>query len=564
MSDYSERHMINQLACNSNILSLHDVFKICQNSGVLRLVKKEEDGKYIRIIICGVYRIQQNKTNGKVSMWTYKLNDKKSGVWHRRNTLPGNVHLFWSKSAAFDMDGWLRYAIKHIIKSLIESGFSIADNIFLFRVRWNDYKSVKNRLIATLTPSSVDYYAYDDLFHPLGKTAFSYPCNVKYISANDLLEEIEKKIYNRAYKVIGVDSAFNASKALSKSIWMMVDKNAFTKYAKASHCSITHNSVRQAMFKDYLDFSKRIHIAEGVDFGGLWPMVGRLRCQHKTGRFVLSGKTKELFEKLSFPCNLTYGDFRKLRHTRLSLVSALNDNRYESFRLITRFLHNPLIKRYPAKVIFWIIEYLELRWRCDKEDDIYRVCLKWLEYHCDLFKNIGFREHHLQPWLMSRWETEKNYLCHAIDWLLNEEPLVHKNQGWPSFWRLSNEWTQRVRQNATAVIKEWKGTGINLEAIDNGVTELVTFEDLCNEGQEMEHCIASYAHLCASGEYLAFSVSMENERATLGLSRVEHNVTYLFDQMRGFHNQAVSRKMLNKGKHILKTINSILTKNNSF
>lgn len=122
--------MSNQLICNNNTLSLHDVFKICQRVGVLRLVKRGRR-KYIRIIICGVYRIQQNKTNGKVSMWTYKLNDKNYGVWNRRNSLPGNVHLFWSKRAAFDMDDWLKYAIKHIIKSLIESGFSIADNIFL-------------------------------------------------------------------------------------------------------------------------------------------------------------------------------------------------------------------------------------------------------------------------------------------------------------------------------------------------------------------------------------------------------------------------------------------------
>ncbi|HGJ4786851.1 TPA: PcfJ domain-containing protein [Salmonella enterica subsp. enterica serovar Bovismorbificans] len=555
-------HVINQLACNSNTLSLHDIFKICQNTGVLRLVKTEEDEKYIRIIICGIYRIQKNKKNGKVSMWGYKLKDKESGVWCRRNSLPGNVYLFWSKKATFDMDDWLRCAINYVIKSLVEAGFSIADKLYLYRIRARNGKSA---FVSTLIPSSViQYLYYGELYHPLGKVAlFNYPYSAQHITKHELLEEIEKKIYQRAYKVIGVDNEFNASKTLSKSIWMIVDKSIFTKYARASHCSITYNSVRQAIFKDYLDFSKRIHITEGVDFGGLWPMVGRLRRQHKTGRFILSGKTKELFEKLNFPCNLSYGDFRKLRHTRLSLVSALNDNRYESFRLITRLLHNPLIKRYPVKVVFWIIEYLESRYRYDKEDDIYRVCSKWLEYHCDLFKNIGFREHHSEPWIMSRWETEKNFLCHAIDWLLDEEPLIHKNQQWPSFWRLSDEWTQRVRQNATAAIKEWKGTGIDWKAIDKGVTELVTFEGLCNEGREMEHCVASYADWCASGQYLAISVSMENERATLGLSRTEHNITYQFDQMRGIHNQAVSRNMLYKGKHILKTINTILTKTDS-
>lgn len=550
----------NQQACISNTLSLHDIFKICQNVGVLRLVKTDEDNQYLRIIICGIYRIQKNKRNGKISLWGYRLNGKDSGVWYRRNSLPGNVHLFWSKRAAFDMGDWLSRAINYVIKSLIETGFSVADHIWLFRVR--DVGCVKNRLISTLIPSSVNCYTYEDLFHPLGKTTFIYPCNVRYIHTNELLEEIEKKIYNRAYKIIGVDNEFNASKALSKSIWMMIDKSIFTKYARASHCSITYYSVRQAMFEDYLDFSKRIHIADGADFGGLWPMVGYLRRQHKTGRFILSGKTKELFEKLSFPCDLSYGEFRHLRHTRLSLVSALIDSRYESFRLVIRLLQHPLIKNYPVKVIYWIIDYLESRFfnNKEKQEDMYRVCSKWLEYHRDLFKNIGFREPPQEPWIMSRWETEKNLLCHAIDWLLEEEPLIHKNQEWPSFWRLSDEWTQRVNQNVTAAIKEWKGTGINWNAIGNGVTELVTFEGLCNEGQEMEHCVASYVHWCASGEYIAISVLLKEERATLGLSRIENDVTYRFDQMRGIRNAAVSRNMMIKGKHIMNVINNSLGK----
>lgn len=55
-------------------------------------------------------------------------------------------------------------------------------------------------------------------------------------------------------------------------------------------------------------------------------MVGRLRQQHKNGQFILSGKTKELYEKISFPCKLSYGEFRSLRHVSLSLVYALMIN----------------------------------------------------------------------------------------------------------------------------------------------------------------------------------------------------------------------------------------------
>ncbi|WP_332829781.1 hypothetical protein [Escherichia coli] len=56
---------------------------------------------------------------------------------------------------------------------------------------------------------------------------------------------------------------------------------------------------------------------------------------------------------------------------------------------------------------------------------------------------------------------------------------------------------------------------------------------------------------------MQFSVLMDNERATSwNFHEKEHDLTYQFDQMRGIRNQAVSRNMLIKGRHILKIINS--------
>ncbi|HCP9588811.1 TPA: PcfJ domain-containing protein [Escherichia coli] len=460
------------------------------------------------------------------------------------------------------MDDWLKYAISYIIKSLIEAGYSIEDKLYLFRVGDEEEHS-ESRYVSTLYPLSVyNSYSYGryGIIHCLGKTAsFNYPDNVQYISRHDLLEEIKNKIYHRTLKIIGVDNELNASKALSKAIWIMVDKKIFAQYSRASHCSIAYNSIRQALFEDYLDFSKRIHILDDIDFCGLWPMVGLLRQQHKKGQFMLSGKTKELYERLCFPYELSYGEFRSLRHVSLSLVYALiynHDN--ASFRLTVRLLRHPLIKNYPVRAIYWIIDYISIRAYPEKENDIYRICSKWLEYHRDLFKNIGFYDRNTESRQTSRWEMETNQLCHAIDWLLAEERLIHKNQEWPSFWRLSDEWTRQVKNNVIPATQKWKGTGINWQKIDNCVNELITFDALCQEGQEMEHCVASYADWCASGEYIAISVLMDNERATLGLSRKEHDLTYQFDQMRGIRNQAVSRNMLIKGRHILKIINSSL------
>lgn len=555
-------YVINQQTRDNNILTLHDVFKIYQNTGGLRLVKTEENEKYISIIICGVFRIRKNKKNNKITLWGYKLRDKHTGVWTRRNSFPGKIFLFWSKKSASDMDDWLKYAISYIIKSLIEAGYSIEDKLYLFRVGDEEEHS-ESRYVSTLYPLSVyNSYSYGryGIIHCLDKTAsFNYPDNVQYISRHDLLEEIKNKIYHRALKIIGVDNELNASKALSKAIWIMVDKKIFAQYSRASHCSIAYNSIRQALFEGYLDFSKRIHILDDIDFCGLWPMVGLLRQQHKKGQFMLSGKSKELYERLCFPYELSYGEFRSLRHVSFSLVYALiynHDN--ASFRLTVRLLRHPLIRNYPVRAIYWIIDYISIRAYPEKENDIYRICSKWLEYHRDLFKNIGFYDRNTESRQTSRWEMETNQLCHAIDWLLAEERLIHKNQEWPSFWRLSDEWTRQVKNNVIPVTPKWKGTGINWQKVDNGVNELITFDALCQEGQEMEHCVASYADWCASGEYIAISVMMDNERATLGLSRKEHDFTYQFDQMRGFRNQAVSRNMLIKGRHILKIINSSL------
>lgn len=72
-------YVINQQTRDNNILTLHDVFKIYQNTGGLRLVKTEENEKYISIIICGVFRIRKNKKNNKITLWGYKLRDKHTG-----------------------------------------------------------------------------------------------------------------------------------------------------------------------------------------------------------------------------------------------------------------------------------------------------------------------------------------------------------------------------------------------------------------------------------------------------------------------------------------------------
>ncbi|MDN5156361.1 hypothetical protein LVK59_17960 [Escherichia coli] len=54
-------YVINQQTRDNNILTLHDVFKIYQNTGGLRLVKTEENEKYISIIIVAFFVLEKTK-----------------------------------------------------------------------------------------------------------------------------------------------------------------------------------------------------------------------------------------------------------------------------------------------------------------------------------------------------------------------------------------------------------------------------------------------------------------------------------------------------------------------
>lgn len=546
--------------------SLHDIFKVCIENGVFRLVKIDDDDMFFRITVCGVFRVQKNKLNGAVTQWGYHLKTADTGEWRRRKSLPVPIWLFWGKKTTYSMNEWLSAAISQVIDSLVKSGFSIQVKTTIFRVReWNE----KTKFIYSMFPQETkSLYIQDDLCHQLGGRNFYYPVlypkAVGYSSRAQFYDDMIKKIRVRSWGFVSERVRDAASKLLCKHIWEMVDKSVFSKYAKSDWCSIMHQSLTNATFSGYLAYSKKILIENDADFKGLWPMIGLLHRQQSKHTFRLSGKTRELFEQLSLPDEITYGDFKKLRHVSPTLVAMLKEIpradkkiKEKQLKTVIKLLRNPYIKNYPVKVIFWIMKYLAAHFCTEQADETYRVCEKWLEYHADLYRNIGFKEQE------GRWKTEVNHLEHVIDWLYRTEACIHKNQSWPSFWRLAEEWTQGLRREDVLSfcdddgdLESWAGVSVDLLTINPGVKEITTVEDLYKEGDEMCHCVASYRRDCAYGNYRVFSIRCDDERATLGLSREHHKSTYMFDQIRGAENSSVSRRMENLGKKILYLVNS--------
>lgn len=548
------------LPCGEGMLSLHDLFKVCQRLGVFRLVKPDDDEKYFSVIICGVFKIRKNKKSGRVTQWV--LFDD----WKRRKSLPVSISLFWRDSDSYRINEWLAAAIKHVLNTQIDNGVKIKGDISLFRIK--NRQEGRSRLQASLFPDEVmrdELHDCEDGYYgnPLGERPFVYPGFNQCRYGVRLEEEIIKKICVRIDRFISIGTKTAASKLLSKHIWSFIERPVFSHFARANYCSLIRQSVIHANFDAYLSFARRIKVDGDVDFQGLWPMIGKLKNDERGNKYCLTGKTKELYSLLKLPRTVTYGDFKALRHCRVSLVAALKAhflkrNVHRAFPIAIRLLRNPLIKRYPVQVICNLFEWLELHFPRQPIPGIGRICEKWLEYHQTLRKNIGVRQQE------RRWQTEINQLTHALDWCVHNRPTINKNQNWPSFWRQSEDWTRRLRENdyhgysPKPIPDCWTGTGIIWNERQPEVKELMERESLRVEGVEMEHCIYSYASQCASGNYLAFSIRCGKERATLGLSRCEHHKIYRLDQMRGCGNEAVSREMMRKGRNILKTVNAQL------
>ncbi|MCE4113212.1 PcfJ domain-containing protein [Yersinia pseudotuberculosis] len=248
----------------------------------------------------------------------------------------------------------------------------------------------------------------------------------------------------------------------------------------------------------------------------------------------------------------------KIKYSRRSTNIIKNKN---FFSTMMTLIKNSLFSKLSVALRLKILTIFErncTRWvREFHENDLpslERIILKWLEYHKDLYKNIKYKNS------KERWETETNYLDHALEWVIVVKPLIHKNQTWDSFHKLAVAWSLEINNyKYSSYPTEWMPINIKPEKISDTyqIVEITNSEGLNKEGAEMLHCVYSYWGLCASGRYRVFSIFNEEERATLGLSIKKGGEKYILDQVRGMSNEAVSSNVKKVSKAILISVNAM-------
>ncbi|OKP21811.1 hypothetical protein [Serratia fonticola] len=549
-------------------ISLNEIFKLCNEIGVSRLIKKEEDYKFVSIVICGVGKIRKNKRKGNLSFWRYNLTSLKGGVWMRVSTPPTNCPIFFSNNNIYSFKDSLVNAVSWVLESLLKLGFSVIDRAnIIHELYYERYE--------------LSFYDAEGADENVGSCEFSLSAtsfNAKHASISRLsqcwnVKEAKKKaiekLMTRFSAFIREADFVNAAKSFNLNVRSILDKDTFSTCIRVFANSILYESVMTINLAHYVTFSRELTVEGELD--SLFPFL-RL-YKRSIGNVVISGKTKQLYQALKLNEFLTYNDLKYLRASKATFSAFIanvindgNDPLNVNVPLVVKVLRHPLSKKYPVKVLLWVVKEIKTSMygvfddekHTASKDKLYRVIDRWLDYHQTLFNNIGFKQQE------QRWRTEVNHLEHVIYWLVQTDANINKNQNWPSFQRLATKWIAEYRIDSCEgehIKPEWEGVAVDWSQSLKGsakVSEITCLVDLENEGNVMQHCVVTYHGFCAYGSYRVFSLNMNNERATLGLSRMPNKAVFQHDQIRGLSNDAVSNDMVKLGRKVLSIVNQVI------
>lgn len=581
--------MIKVRALKQVELSLNDVFKLALKLKIPRQVIYSETDTEKYIVIFGMYRINQNKSTLLISTETYKLLSLDSGRWEKNldDSFLKYIPIFYT-GGVYMLENLFKDALDLLLKEVVELDYVVKGKMKIGIHRCLIYPEL-------LEVEHKHAYFYNKNLVPTSeKTNFTYGNNGFIIDKGFLSSKDKENIKiirdSDSYSEVGTDSIdialwsrfkfvsdFSVGlKSLNLAVRKLLNKDVLSLYLKVNCNSVYYRRNGKSAFNlrlwDYMDFMGKFEIKN--DIGGASPLLRLINPKNEKA-CVVDGSNRQLMKIAKLDKYISRNDVRFLRKSNptlsfflaLEIEEKLRFNRRntsklkskEYFSTIMMLMKNIYFMKLPVTLRFRILYMFERnctrRVREFQQSDfpsLGRVITKWLEYHKELYKNIKYRNS------MERWDTEMNYLDHALEWVIIVKPLIHKNQTWESFHKLAVAWNLEINnRNYNSYPTEWKPINIIPQKISNSyqIIEITNSEGLHKEGAEMEHCVYTYCNLCASGRYRVFSIFNEEERATLGLSVKKGSDKYILDQVRGTSNMAVSTKLKKLSKDILNSVN---------
>ncbi|HDL5386985.1 TPA: PcfJ domain-containing protein, partial [Mannheimia haemolytica] len=371
----------------------------------------------------------------------------------------------------------------------------------------------------------------------------------------DNIQELLVKFFSRKQPVM--QNAFNHQKRIVKWLWAEFwDKNIIS-------MTLRIDGYRNANLWHYLRYQSRIEVLYKIanEYPNLLPLLAYVKPEYwKCSDLFSYQNWVRSSDKQPFILYAKYqdkmlceskGQWRWLKKQSRIVVDQcfLHVNQWQ---LLTE-IQIPF--KIPVCVICFILTNFSMISSELERSRQRRLLSIFIQYIYHYWKDNGFRQLkvHLSHLRVLFQDIE--------DYMIHEGYLHGIPQTWKHLVSHSEQWHQHIleeqrrdqhileeqrRENDEAhqalLSTSWSSP-IDICYINEiEFQPLTTGQMLFDEGQRMRHCIFTYIDICSEGRYLAFSVKIANESATLGL--IKHRGNWKIEQFRYACNIAVCEPMI--------------------
>lgn len=214
---------------NKKEISLDDLFKLCVERGVFRVIKEETDSRYSHLTICGTFRISKNLSTNAVSRQLVCYKEERR-EWKNTKSTPCATPLFFR--TGYYINEWIRFAIDKVIDSVLREGFTIKGIMWLWDVdgyHGRDlYASISSKPYKELGFHEHQVTSKEALpFSISSSKVTSLPEGYGYgFGAHGLKDLVGRLIESRSWSFLDMKTRNDCGRHIAYSLWKFVDKKS--------------------------------------------------------------------------------------------------------------------------------------------------------------------------------------------------------------------------------------------------------------------------------------------------------------------------------------------------
>lgn len=340
------------------------------------------------------------------------------------------------------------------------------------------------------------------------------------------------------------------NKVLVKTLWVeLIDRAVYRQY-----CLVKENPSRSFFCAYYKCYQNRKGLTKVIEeHPNLVPLLPLIQVRY-WGKDDLFAGTTWLIEKNQTQALIRKRSSMKGLHSKAAFRWLMQAKR-PLIREVVRYFNADFIENFAVSQVE--IPKKVLRYAMIKSMPVSTAYVRLIRLLAEECKRL---KKELKEWRACQDLAEQFYdLAHWLEQAGAEAGFPDKFSTWNSLRRRHDAWIETF-QNKARNHYSWASPLGEFEMDGFRVRPLTSSEALYEEGQKMNHCIASYEGSCLRGEYLAFALCDQKTEQDFTLGFCMDARRWKLDQIRSYCNSAASNEARVVGARVLRVLNKLLVK----